>query len=95
MLSQTFWQEPLKWFEATEGRGFLSCEFDTLQRYPFVVIILDERMEGLRSLNLPRIDQAKPNPKSGTAQLEFNTTGSLLLVRFGQFCVLIYSRITG
>ncbi|KAF8230672.1 WD repeat-containing protein 8 [Tricholoma matsutake] len=70
----TFWQEPLKWFEATEGRGFLSYE----------------RMEGLRSLNLPRIDQAKPNPKSGTAQLEFNTTGSLLLVRFDNVPTVVH-----
>jgi len=60
------WREPLKWFETTEGRGFLSYE----------------RTEGPQSLSWSRVDQTKPNPRSGTAQLEFNITGSLLLVRF-------------
>jgi len=31
-----------------------------------------------------RTDLSKPNPKTGTVQLEWNKTGSLLLVRFGE-----------
>ncbi|KAF9455040.1 YVTN repeat-like/Quino protein amine dehydrogenase [Macrolepiota fuliginosa MF-IS2] len=60
------WREPPKWMENTEGRGFLSYE----------------RPQGVHVLPLIRSDQTKPNPKSGTAQLEWNTTGDLLLVRF-------------
>jgi len=32
-------------------------------------------------LNANRVDNSKPNPKSGTVQLEFNKTGTLLLAR--------------
>jgi hypothetical protein len=43
----------------------------------------DERPQGTQVLPLTRIDQTKPNPKSGAVQLEWNNTGDLLLVRFG------------
>jgi hypothetical protein len=35
-------------------------------------------------LNANRVDNSKPYPKSGTVQLEFNKTGTLLLARFGK-----------
>ena len=44
----------------------------------------DERLQGPQSINLTRADQTKPGPKSGAAQLEWNKSGSLLLVRFGE-----------
>lgn len=49
----------------------------------FTPTLLDERPQGAQVLPLLRADQTKPNPKSGTVQLEWNTTGNLLLVRFG------------
>ncbi|KAJ6574989.1 YVTN repeat-like/Quino protein amine dehydrogenase [Mycena capillaripes] len=60
------WREPSKWQETTEGRGFLSYE----------------RLQGPHSIALQRADHTKPNPKSGAVQLEWNKSGSLLLVRF-------------
>jgi hypothetical protein len=36
-------------------------------------------------LSTIRADLTKPNPKSGVVQMEWNLTGSLLLVRFGVF----------
>ncbi|KAF6766529.1 WD repeat-containing protein 8 [Ephemerocybe angulata] len=60
------WREPSGWLEATEGRGFLSYE----------------RLQGIQTLSIGRSDLSKPYPKCGVIQLEFNTTGSLLLVRF-------------
>jgi len=57
---------PSNWLEATEGRGFLSYE----------------KLEGPHPLNANRVDNSKPYPKSGTVQLEFNKTGTLLLARF-------------
>ncbi|KAI0004214.1 YVTN repeat-like/Quino protein amine dehydrogenase [Russula compacta] len=62
----TIWQEPSNWLEATEGRGFLSYE----------------KLEGPHPLNANRVDNFKSYPKSGTVQLEFNKTGTLLLARF-------------
>ncbi|KAJ7932521.1 quinon protein alcohol dehydrogenase-like superfamily [Mycena leptocephala] len=62
----TIWREPSKWQETTEGRGFLSYE----------------RLQGPHSIALQRVDQTKPNPKSGAVQLEWNKSGTLLLVRF-------------
>jgi hypothetical protein len=44
----------------------------------------DERLQGPQSIALIRADQTKPSPKSGAVQLEWNKTGSLLLVRFGE-----------
>jgi len=35
-------------------------------------------------LNANRVDNSKAYPKSGTTQLEFNKTGTLLLARFGK-----------
>jgi hypothetical protein len=43
-----------------------------------------ERLQGPQSVNLTRADQTKPGPRSGAVQLEWNKTGSLLLVRFGK-----------
>ncbi|KAF8213169.1 WD repeat-containing protein 8 [Mycena galopus ATCC 62051] len=62
----TIWREPSKWQETTEGRGFLSYE----------------RLQGPHSIALQRVDHTKSSPKSGAAQLEWNKSGSLLLVRF-------------
>ncbi|KAI0274733.1 YVTN repeat-like/Quino protein amine dehydrogenase [Gloeopeniophorella convolvens] len=62
----TIWREPLNWLEATEGRGFLSYE----------------KIQGPHPLNAARVDHSKAPPKSGTVQLEFNKTGTLLLARF-------------
>lgn len=47
-------------------------------------VCIDERLQGPQSINLTRTDLSKPNPKTGTVQLDWNKTGSLLLVRFGQ-----------
>lgn len=44
---------------------------------------LDERSRGPQPINVHRVDPTKPNPKSGAAQLDWNKTGTLLLVRFG------------
>ncbi|KAG0696051.1 WD repeat-containing protein 8 [Suillus ampliporus] len=62
----TLWREPSNWLETTQGRGFLSYE----------------RLQGPQTISLPRTDPTKPNPKSGAVQLEWNKTGTLLLVRF-------------
>ncbi|KAF9015498.1 WD repeat-containing protein 8 [Cyathus striatus] len=64
--STNVWREPSKWLEATEGRGFLSYE----------------RLQGSQSIPILRSDHSKAYPKSGVIQLEWNTTGSMLLVRF-------------
>lgn len=61
----TIWREPSKWLEATEGRGFLSYE----------------RHSGRPAIPSSRSDVTKADPKSGIAQLEWNISGSLLLVR--------------
>ncbi|KAF9462116.1 WD repeat-containing protein 8 [Collybia nuda] len=65
-LNVALWREPSRWLESTQGRGFLSYE----------------RLHGLQAITLNRADQTKPNPRSGVVQLEWNITGSLLLVRF-------------
>lgn len=44
----------------------------------------DERLQGAQSISLIRTDLSKPNPKTGAVQLEWNKTGTLLLVRFGK-----------
>ncbi|KAJ6509416.1 WD repeat-containing protein 8 [Mycena vitilis] len=62
----TIWREPSKWQETTEGRGFLSYE----------------RLQGPHTIALQRVDYTKASPKSGAVQLEWNKSGSLLLVRF-------------
>ncbi|TFK30772.1 YVTN repeat-like/Quino protein amine dehydrogenase, partial [Coprinopsis marcescibilis] len=64
--SATVWREPSRWLEATEGRGFLSYE----------------KLRGTQTLSIVRPDLSRPYPKSGVVQLEFNSTGDLLLVRF-------------
>ncbi|KAK0198238.1 WD repeat-containing protein 8 [Armillaria mellea] len=60
------WREPADWLTATEGRGFLSYE----------------RLPSPYSITLNKPDHTKPNPKSGVIQIEWNLTGSLLLMRF-------------
>ncbi|PBK77430.1 YVTN repeat-like/Quino protein amine dehydrogenase [Armillaria solidipes] len=60
------WREPADWLTATEGRGFLSYE----------------KLPSPHSITLTKPDHTKPNPKSGVIQMEWNLTGSLLLVRF-------------
>ncbi|KIK96018.1 hypothetical protein PAXRUDRAFT_32676 [Paxillus rubicundulus Ve08.2h10] len=62
----TLWREPTNWLESTQGRGFLSYE----------------RLQGPQTINLNKVDLTKPNPKSGAVQLEWNKTGTLLLVRY-------------
>jgi hypothetical protein len=44
----------------------------------------DEKLQGPHPLNANRVDNSKPCPKSGTVQLEFNKTGTVLLARFGE-----------
>jgi WD40 repeat protein len=66
-VGATLWREPSNWLEITQGRGFLSYE----------------RLQGPQTISLQRTDPTKPNPKSGAVQLEWNKTGTLLLVRFG------------
>jgi len=68
------WREPSKWLESTEARGFLSYE----------------RLQGPQSINLTRTDLSKPYPKTGAIQLEWNKTGSLLLVRFENVPTIIH-----
>lgn len=65
-MGATLWREPSNWLETTQGRGFLSYE----------------RLQGPQTISLQRTDPTKPNPKSGVVQLEWNKTGTLLLVRF-------------
>ncbi|KAG2154719.1 WD repeat-containing protein 8 [Suillus clintonianus] len=65
-MGATLWREPSNWLETTQGRGFLSYE----------------RLQGPQIISLQRTDPTKPNPKSGAVQLEWNKTGTLLLVRF-------------
>lgn len=45
----------------------------------------DDRAVGITSLNVTRRDGAKGLPKSGAAQIEWNLTGTMLLVRYGTF----------
>ncbi|KAG2369449.1 WD repeat-containing protein 8 [Suillus spraguei] len=68
-VGATLWREPSNWLETTQGRGFLTLK-------------LDERLQGPQTISLQRADPTKPNPKSGAVQLEWNKTGTLLLVRF-------------
>ncbi|KAG1875623.1 WD repeat-containing protein 8 [Suillus subalutaceus] len=65
-VGATLWREPSNWLETTQGRGFLSYE----------------RLQGPQTISLQRTDPTKPSPKSGAVQLEWNKTGTLLLVRF-------------
>ncbi|KIY70948.1 WD40 repeat-like protein [Cylindrobasidium torrendii FP15055 ss-10] len=60
------WREPANWLERTEGRGFLSYE----------------RLQSPYTLLLNRVDHTKPHPKCGIVQIEFNSIGSLLMVRY-------------
>ncbi|PPQ67059.1 hypothetical protein CVT25_005660 [Psilocybe cyanescens] len=68
------WREPAKWLETTEGRGFLSYD----------------RLQGPQVLSTTRADPTKANPKSGVMQMEWNLTGSLLLVRFEHVPTAVY-----
>lgn len=43
----------------------------------------DERLDGPQTISLIKPDLSKPNPRSGAVQLEWNKTGTLLLVRYG------------
>ena len=43
----------------------------------------DERLDGPQTIGLLKADLSKPNPKCGAVQLEWNKTGTLLLVRYG------------
>ncbi|KIM47892.1 hypothetical protein M413DRAFT_439574 [Hebeloma cylindrosporum] len=72
--SVVVWREPSKWVETTEGRGFLSYD----------------RLQGPQILGTIRFDPTKANPKSGVAQIEWNLTGSLLMVRFDNVPTAIY-----
>lgn len=44
--------------------------------------LVDDHINGPHVLTTIRADPTKPNPKSGVVQMEWNLTGSLLLVRF-------------
>ncbi|KZT30673.1 WD repeat-containing protein 8 [Neolentinus lepideus HHB14362 ss-1] len=60
------WREPTGWFEATQGRGFLSFE----------------RMQGSQSIPVSRPDLTKAHPKNGVVQLQWNKSGTYLMARF-------------
>ncbi|KAI6108473.1 WD repeat-containing protein 8 [Pisolithus croceorrhizus] len=62
------WREPTDWLESTQGRGFISYE----------------RLRGPQSISIRRVDLTRPNQRSGAVQLEWNKTGTLLLVRFAE-----------
>ncbi|KAG8964538.1 hypothetical protein FRC03_001704 [Tulasnella sp. 419] len=64
--SAKVWREPNGWIEATNGRGFLPYDRITPPFQP---------------LQMNRGDPAKPNPKIGVVQMEWNTNGTLLMVR--------------
>ncbi|KAF9569883.1 WD40 repeat-like protein [Agrocybe pediades] len=68
------WREPAKWLEATEGRGFLSYD----------------RLQGPQILTTLRSDPTKLNPKSGVSQMDWNLTGSLLLLRYENIPHAVY-----
>jgi hypothetical protein len=44
----------------------------------------DERGVGITALTITRRDGAKGLPKSGAAQIEWNLTGTMLFVRYGE-----------
>lgn len=54
-----------------------SFDTDILQ-----LLLLDERLQGPHSISMSRPEVSKPYPKSGTSQLSFNKSGTLLLARF-------------
>ncbi|TFK56980.1 WD repeat-containing protein 8 [Heliocybe sulcata] len=60
------WREPTGWFEATQGRGFLSFE----------------RMQGSQPMPVTRPDLTKAHPKNGVMQLQWNRSGTYLMARF-------------
>ncbi|KAF8605108.1 YVTN repeat-like/Quino protein amine dehydrogenase [Ceratobasidium sp. AG-I] len=60
------WKEPSKWQTKSQEGSF--SEYD--------------RAVGVTSLNITRRDGAKGLPKSGAAQIEWNLTGTMLLVRY-------------
>ncbi|KAI6047767.1 WD repeat-containing protein 8 [Pisolithus marmoratus] len=68
------WREPTDWLESTQGRGFISYE----------------RLRGPQSVSIRRVDLTKPNQRSGVVQLEWNKTGTLLLVRFENVPTLVH-----
>ncbi|PFH54782.1 hypothetical protein AMATHDRAFT_72548 [Amanita thiersii Skay4041] len=72
--STIVWREPLNWLEATFGRGFISYE----------------RLQGPLTVPMIRSEQARTSQKSGVAQIEWNTTGSLLLARVESMPNVIY-----
>ncbi|EPQ60552.1 YVTN repeat-like/Quino protein amine dehydrogenase [Gloeophyllum trabeum ATCC 11539] len=60
------WREPTGWFEATQGRGFLSFE----------------RLQGSQTIPVTRPDLTKAHPKNGVIQLQWNKSGTCLMARF-------------
>ncbi|KAF7985298.1 hypothetical protein HWV62_6463 [Athelia sp. TMB] len=60
------WREPPGWLDSDAARGFISYE----------------KLRAPQSITPLRPDLAKPAPKAGVVQLEWNKTGTLLLVRF-------------
>ncbi|KAI0631635.1 WD repeat-containing protein 8 [Trametes polyzona] len=75
------WREPVGWLEATHGRGFLS--YERIQA-PFS---LPTASSQVRSKPMKPASSSRTGPStarisgSGTTQLAFNTSGTLLLVR--------------
>jgi hypothetical protein len=53
--------------------------------FKVILFYTDDRLQGPQILSTIRFDPMKPNPKSGVAQMEWNLTGSLLMVRFGEY----------
>ena len=52
--------------------------------HAYNVTMPDERMTGPQYIPITRADMAKPFPKAGAIQLDWNQTGTMLLARFGR-----------
>ncbi|KAH9848272.1 YVTN repeat-like/Quino protein amine dehydrogenase [Lenzites betulinus] len=85
------WREPAGWLEATHGRGFLS--YERIQS----PVSLPTTSSQVRSKPAKPASSARPAPAtprgaSGTTQLAFNTSGTLLLIRSAAMptAVLLY-----
>ncbi|KAJ8517990.1 hypothetical protein ONZ45_g4900 [Pleurotus djamor] len=64
--STLLWREPAHWLDDPAARGFLTYD----------------RLEGPQTIPVNRTDHSKAMPKMGALQLEWNKTGTLLMIRF-------------
>jgi hypothetical protein len=68
----------------------------TSSQYATIFYFSDERVKAPQSIThyQTKSDPTKANPKTGVAQLEWNQTGTLLLVRFGMRLLLMLQPLT-